>query len=149
MYYSRVVSYGGIPDLARAKRTDVLLQEVDVLLQAREQARHEVLLGRRGLGETHGSVRFFARFVPAFGRKTKVAGEAVEALGAACARARQWVSLSLDGELADPEHALLVGHLESCSACSSFQALSGASTAMLRGAPAARPEGLAAGQEVA
>lgn len=132
MYYSRVAYYGGIPDLAaRAK-------QADVLLQARAQARvHEASLERGGLGKD-GGLRFFARFVPGFGRRTKVAGEAVEALGAACARARRWVSLSLDGELADAEQALLVGHLESCAACSSFQALSGAATAMLRGAPPAR-----------
>jgi len=143
MYYSRVASYGGIPDLAGAKRTDVLLQEVEVLLEAREQARHEALLERRGLGE-HGGLRFWARFVRVFAGRTKVAGEAVEALGAACARARQWVSLSLDGELAHPEQALLVRHLERCASCSSFQALSRASTAMLRGALPEPPEGLAA-----
>jgi Putative zinc-finger len=148
MYYSRVASYGGIPDLARAKRTDVLLQEAEVLLQAREQARHEALLERRGGGE-HTGLRFLARFVPAFGGRTKVAGEAVEALAAACARARQWVSLSLDGELAHPEQALLTGHLKNCASCSSFQALSRASTAMPRGAPPERPEGRAAAQEVA
>jgi hypothetical protein len=143
MYYSRVASYGGIPDLARAKRTDVLLQEADVLLQAREHARHEALLKQRGLGE-HTGLRFWARFVRAFGGRTKVAGEAVEALGATCARARQWISLSLDGELAHPEQALLVRHLESCASCSSFQALSRASTAMLRGVLPEPPDGLAA-----
>jgi hypothetical protein len=148
MYYSRVASYGGIPDLAGARRTDVLLREAEVLLHAREQARHEALLERRGLGE-HAGLRFLARFVPALGGRTKVAGEAVETLGAACARARQWVSLSLDGELAHPEQALLVGHLKSCASCSSFQVLSRASTAMLRGAPPEGPEGLAAAQEMA
>jgi predicted anti-sigma-YlaC factor YlaD len=52
---------------------------------------------------------------------------------AACARARRRVSLSLDGQLADPVLALLADHLEDCAACSSFQARSAASTAMLRG----------------
>jgi hypothetical protein len=124
VYYSRVAHYGGAPDFAhRAKQGEVLVR-------AREP--HEALL-ERGELEKRGGLRFFARFVPAFGRRTEVAGGAVEALAAACARARRRVSLSLDGQLADPELALLAGHLENCAACSSFQARSAASTAMLRG----------------
>ena len=124
MYHDRVAHYGGAPDFARRAK------QAEMLLRAREP--HEALL-ERGQLEKRGGLRFFARFVPAFGRRTKITGEAVEALGAACARARRRVSLSLDGQLADPEQALLAGHLENCAACSSFQALSGASTAMLRG----------------
>ena len=89
-------------------------------------------------GESERAVfRFFARFAPTFSTRTAVPSEA---LSAACALARGWVSLSLDGEIADPEQALLVDHLEDCAACSSFQARSAASTAMLRSALSARPE---------
>jgi Putative zinc-finger len=122
VYYSRVAHYGGAPDFARRAK------QAEVLLRAREP--HEALLERV---EKRGGLRFFARFVPAFGRRTKIAGEAVEALGAACARARRRIPLSLDGQLAEPEQALLAGHLENCAACSSFHALSAAPTAMLRG----------------
>jgi Putative zinc-finger len=126
MYYSG--------DLVAAAR------QADVLRNAREQARvHEVLLARSTLGD-EGGLRFFARFVPSFGRRTQAAGDAFEASGSTCARARRWVSLSLDGELAHAEHALLVGHLERCASCSSFQDRAGASTAMLRGTPHEQPE---------
>jgi hypothetical protein len=124
VYYSRVAHYGGAPDFARRAK------QAEVLLRAREP--HEALL-ERGELEKRGGLRFFARFVPAFGRRTEVTGDAAEGLGAACARARRRVSLSVDGQLADPEQALLAGHLKNCAACSSFQALSAAPTAMLRG----------------
>jgi hypothetical protein len=66
VYYDRVAHYGGTPDFARAK-------QAEVLLRAREP--HEALLERAEL-EKRGGLRFFARFVPAFGRRT-VAGEAI------------------------------------------------------------------------
>ena len=38
----------------------------------------------------------------------------------ACERARAFVSLRLDGELSELEHALLAAHLERCSTCHTF-----------------------------
>src|SRR3954454_7816182 len=49
-----------------------------------------------------------------------MAGEALSPRSGRCERARQWVSLRLDGELSELEGALLENHLESCAACRSF-----------------------------
>jgi hypothetical protein len=102
-------------------------------LRDAEHRRLVQLASRGGEGERAG-FRFFARFVPALGRKPAVAAGAPEVLSAACAQARGWASLFIDDELADREQALLVGHLEDCAACSSFQTRSAAAIAMLRGA---------------
>ena len=111
--------------------------KVDLELNAREQARvHEALLE---LGRPD-KFRLLIRFVPAFGRRARVVGEALEALRTACAQVRQWISFALDGELADFEQALLGQHLAYCVACSSFQARSAASTTIIRETPAKRPE---------
>jgi predicted anti-sigma-YlaC factor YlaD len=39
-----------------------------------------------------------------------------------CERAREWISLGVDGELSPFEHALLASHLERCEDCAAFQA---------------------------
>jgi hypothetical protein len=69
MYLSRVSYYGGVPDLAAPKATDALLR-------AREP--HEALVERVQV-ENQNGLHFFARFVPAFARRTKVTGTTVEA----------------------------------------------------------------------
>jgi hypothetical protein len=55
-----------------------------------------------------------------------------------CERAREWVSLRLDGELSEFEHALLDGHLERCGGCAEFAREVSAATFALRGAPRAQ-----------
>ena len=52
-----------------------------------------------------------------------------------CDRAREWVSLAVDGELSRFEHALLETHLKDCRACSVFRAQTAAFTQELRAAP--------------
>ena len=52
-----------------------------------------------------------------------------------CVRAREHVSLELDGELSDFERALLAAHLAQCSACRRFEADAAALTNQLRAAP--------------
>jgi hypothetical protein len=52
-----------------------------------------------------------------------------------CERARQWVSLHLDGELSEFELALLDAHLLRCSSCSRFSSVAAEATARLRAAP--------------
>ena len=61
------------------------------------------------------------------------------ALKSGCERARAWVSLELDAELSELEHALLAAHLDRCAACAAFahdvRGLAGA----LRAAPLELP----------
>ena len=64
---------------------------------------------------------------------------AFEARHAVCARARQWASLRLDGELSQLEEALLQAHLASCAQCAAFVRDAGAATVALRGAELERP----------
>jgi anti-sigma factor RsiW len=52
-----------------------------------------------------------------------------------CARARHWISLQADGELADLERALLEAHLSSCPHCVEFGIDVSAITGDLRLAP--------------
>ncbi len=61
----------------------------------------------------------------------------------ACDRARQWLSLRLDGELSELEQALLAAHLERCDACRTFEAETAALTAALRAAPLERLQPIA------
>lgn len=56
-----------------------------------------------------------------------------------CNRARQWVSLKLDGELSDFERSLLAAHLAGCEDCRAFRADADSLTAELRSAPLERP----------
>jgi anti-sigma factor RsiW len=58
----------------------------------------------------------------------------------ACDRARQAVSLRLDGELSQLERALLERHLDRCSACAVFADDASALTRELRAAPPVRLE---------
>jgi predicted anti-sigma-YlaC factor YlaD len=59
----------------------------------------------------------------------------VRAVRGNCERARQWVSVELDGELSEFERALLSGHLSGCPACREFRAAIGGLTHELRSAP--------------
>jgi predicted anti-sigma-YlaC factor YlaD len=52
-----------------------------------------------------------------------------------CDRATQWISLDLDGELSQLEHAALARHLSDCARCRSVSAEVSAFTGMLREAP--------------
>ena len=56
-----------------------------------------------------------------------------------CERAREWVSLELDGELSELEDALLRAHLDRCVACAAFARDARAFTRALRAAPSERP----------
>jgi anti-sigma factor RsiW len=58
----------------------------------------------------------------------------------ACDRARQAVSLQLDGELSQLERALLERHVDRCSACAEFAADAAALTQELRVAPLVKLE---------
>ena len=58
---------------------------------------------------------------------------------APCDRARNWVSLRLDGALSELESALLDRHLAGCAECRRFDADVAASTARLRAAPLETP----------
>ncbi len=69
MYLSRVSYYGGVPDLARSTK------EADALVREREP--HEALVERVQV-ERQGGFHVLVRLVPAFARRTKVAGKAVE-----------------------------------------------------------------------
>lgn len=53
----------------------------------------------------------------------------------ACERAREQVSLSLDGELSQLEHRLLDAHLARCAACGAYAADVAAVTEQMRAAP--------------
>jgi anti-sigma factor RsiW len=59
------------------------------------------------------------------------------ALKAGCERAREWVSLALDGELSELEAARLRAHTERCAACAAYARTVRAATEELR---AAEPE---------
>src|SRR6266568_7531761 len=61
------------------------------------------------------------------------------ALKSGCERAREWVSLDLDGELSELEHALLHAHLECCDTCAAFARDVRSLTVLLRAAPAELP----------
>jgi predicted anti-sigma-YlaC factor YlaD len=64
----------------------------------------------------------------------------------ACERAVQWISLDLDGELSQLEHAALARHLDGCARCREMSTDVGAFTALLRDAPLvelARPAAVA------
>ena len=56
-----------------------------------------------------------------------------------CQRARQYISLDVDGELSLLERALLKRHLEGCGSCNEFDLRLRATTAALRTTPAERP----------
>jgi len=55
-----------------------------------------------------------------------------------CDRAREWVSLRLDSELSELEHALLDAHLARCLACASYAAGVEHVTGAIRSAKAER-----------
>jgi predicted anti-sigma-YlaC factor YlaD len=57
-----------------------------------------------------------------------------------CARAREWASLRLDGQLSDFEEVLLEAHLARCDDCRAFAASISDLTAALRAAPLEQPE---------
>jgi anti-sigma factor RsiW len=57
----------------------------------------------------------------------------------ACERASQWISLDLDGELSDLEHAGLARHLERCEGCRRLSAELVGLTTLLRTDPPAEP----------
>jgi hypothetical protein len=115
-----------------------------VARNARKQAPiQEALLERSRLRE-QDRFSVFARFATMLSLRPKGA-EAPEAPSAACMRARRWFSLSLDGELPDSDQTPLMDHLfmthiENCTACSSFQALTRTSTAALRDTAPERPQ---------
>ena len=52
-----------------------------------------------------------------------------------CDRARQWVSVELDGELSSFESMLLRAHLDGCGECSEFRNAIGGLTGRLRAEP--------------
>jgi anti-sigma factor RsiW len=52
-----------------------------------------------------------------------------------CERTRAWVSIALDEELSEFEHALLRAHLRRCTSCAAFSERIGAVTEALRAAP--------------
>ena len=69
-----------------------------------------------------------------------MAGEALSPRNGRCERARQWVSLRVDGELSELEDALLEKHLEGCASCSTFTAGLVATAEAVRAVPLERPE---------
>ena len=60
--------------------------------------------------------------------------------GPLCERARQWISLELDGELSEFERALLDPHLARCAVCRAFQLGAAGAAAHLRTTPLERLE---------
>jgi predicted anti-sigma-YlaC factor YlaD len=60
---------------------------------------------------------------------------ALQPTPARCERAQSWVSLRLDEELSELEDALLVAHLDRCSACSAYAESVGAVVRTLRTQP--------------
>lgn len=56
-----------------------------------------------------------------------------------CARAREWASLRLDGELSELERLLLRRHLSRCERCREFVETVAETTGVLRSAPLERP----------
>ena len=69
-----------------------------------------------------------------------MAGEALSPRNSRCERARQWVSLRVDGELTELEEALLEKHLEGCASCSAFSMRLAATTEAVRAVPQERPD---------
>jgi len=119
-----------IEALSRAKRV-ALVRNAD-----RHAPVQEALRERGGPGE-QDRFSVFARFATMLSLRPKIAGGGPEAPSASCLRARRWFSLALDGELPDSDQAALfdhvfMTHVEGCAACSSFEALAGGSTALLR-----------------
>lgn len=57
-----------------------------------------------------------------------------------CARASEWASLRLDGQLSDFEEVLLEAHLARCDGCQAFAASVAGLTGALRTAPLEQPE---------
>jgi ferric-dicitrate binding protein FerR (iron transport regulator) len=57
-----------------------------------------------------------------------------------CERARQWISLELDGELSELEQAALARHLDGCPSCREASTRVGAFTRLLRDEPLATLE---------
>jgi ferric-dicitrate binding protein FerR (iron transport regulator) len=68
-----------------------------------------------------------------------MAGKDPLILGGLCDRAREWVSLRLDGELSPLEEELLERHLELCDECRAFEADVRWATDVLRLTPQQRP----------
>ena len=64
----------------------------------------------------------------------------MRALRPQCERARELTSLALDGELSELEQRLLAAHVGGCSECAMYMRSVQGSTALLRAAPAVRPE---------
>jgi anti-sigma factor RsiW len=62
-------------------------------------------------------------------------------LAAECERARNWVSLGLDGELSQVEQALVRAHVGRCAGCADFARDLHGLTQELRRAPLERPSG--------
>jgi predicted anti-sigma-YlaC factor YlaD len=58
----------------------------------------------------------------------------------ACERARGWISLELDGELSEVEHALLADHTARCPACAEARRDLSAVARLLRTTPAEAPQ---------
>jgi predicted anti-sigma-YlaC factor YlaD len=56
-----------------------------------------------------------------------------------CARAREWASLRLDGELSELERLLLRRHLGRCADCHAFAETIEAATRAIRATPQERP----------
>jgi anti-sigma factor RsiW len=56
-----------------------------------------------------------------------------------CGRAREWVSLRMDGELSELERLLLRRHLGRCPDCRAFAEGVRSTTMLVRAAPVARP----------
>ena len=52
-----------------------------------------------------------------------------------CERVRQWISVELDEELSEFEHALLASHLLACPACEAFRSAASRVSHELRAAP--------------
>jgi ferric-dicitrate binding protein FerR (iron transport regulator) len=68
-----------------------------------------------------------------------MAGEPAYRGGLLCDRAREWTSLSLDGELSEMERALLARHLAGCPSCREFDLVLREATERLRATPLERP----------
>jgi len=64
----------------------------------------------------------------------------VQARPPRCDRAREWISLQLDGELSELERVMLETHLSRCADCSGFQADARSVSHLLRLAPLERLE---------
>jgi anti-sigma factor RsiW len=56
-----------------------------------------------------------------------------------CGRAREWISLRVDGELSELERLLLRRHLGRCPECREFAENVRAATALVRATPVERP----------